>query len=288
MHRLRYLETGEKQQLDLDGNIIRTLGRKQRLPKSQGDKARLVLSAPERVAIVHEIFRMYTQRGMGFKAIANELNGRWIPSPKNGTWSEGTHGGWSQSTVRSLLFNPVYTGDMVWNRRTGGKFHRIAGEQAVARENSGYRGLVSNDKQDHVIVSDTHPAIIDRETWSEVERLRAAKETRGFGSAFRGGRAKASRYVLSGLIRCSHCGQNYVGQTINKGKPRKDGSRVRTRYYTCAGYLSRGRNTCRKTPIPAEAMEAMIWERIGTQVTAFLNNGGTDLLREALSDALKV
>ena len=284
MHRLRYLETGKKEMLDLNGNLMRTLERGQRLPKGQGDKARLVLSTPDRVEVVREIVKMYTQRAMGFRAIASELNGRRIPSPKNGKRSETTHAGWSQSTVRSLLFNPLYTGDAVWNRRTGAKFHRIANERAVPYENGGRRTLVWNQLQDHVVVRDSHPAIIDRETWAEIERLRAEKKRKA--GAFRGGRAKESLYVLSGLIRCGRCGHNYVGQSVNKGRPRKDGSRVRTRYYICGGYLTRGTHACQRTPIPAESIEATVWGQIQRQVDAYFGSDGIKIVREVLTREL--
>jgi hypothetical protein len=66
------------------------------------------------------VFEMY-RRGMGYKAIAAALNERGILSPENGRWSRRTHAGWSVSTIRAIIVNPIYTGAMAYNRRSGGR-----------------------------------------------------------------------------------------------------------------------------------------------------------------------
>jgi DNA invertase Pin-like site-specific DNA recombinase len=91
LYRVRYLETGGKQMIDPDGRVMRTLAPKEKISKEKKDKVRLVLSSPDRVNLVREIYDMYL-RGMGYKAIAATLNERGIPSPKNGNWSTATHG----------------------------------------------------------------------------------------------------------------------------------------------------------------------------------------------------
>jgi DNA invertase Pin-like site-specific DNA recombinase len=287
LHTVRFMESGEKAVFNLDGRQVRTLSRGQRLPKGDADKTRLVLSSPDRVNLVREIFDMYVNQSMGFKSIASRLNERGIPSPKNGRWSRGTHAGWSQSTVRSIIMNPVYTGDTVWNRRTSGKFHRIAGERAVERKNNDSRSLVWNDENDVVVVPGTHPAIIDHKLWESAQQIRLSREKPPAGGHFRSGRAKNSAYLLSGLIRCTNCGHAFIGQSIQKGKRRADGSRVRSRYYLCAGYLSKGTHICRKAPLPAEMLENDIWAIIGRQVDGFMQGGGEILVRKALLKAAK-
>jgi len=60
---------------------------------------------PEAVREIYESF----VGGDSYRAVAQGLNARGIPSPNGGRWIT--------STVRDLLFNPCYCGDAVYNRR---------------------------------------------------------------------------------------------------------------------------------------------------------------------------
>jgi site-specific DNA recombinase len=287
IHVVRFLESGEKSVLSPDGALTRTIRRGQRAPKGVADKARLVLSSPDRVALVREMFGLYANQNMGFKAIACSFNERGVLSPKNGKWSGTTQAGWSQSTVRSIIMNPLYTGDTVWNRRTNGKFHRIAGERAVERESSISGSPEWNDEADVVVVRDTHPAIIDRETFKKCRRLQQQRGKTHYTTAYRSGRGKTSPYLLSGLIKCSRCGHSYSGIPTTKGKARKDGSRVRTYYYTCGGYRSKGTAVCQKATLPRELIEYAILANIKSAVAGFLKEGGEELLRAIFQKCLE-
>ena len=111
---VRYLPGYAKQVFDEHGNTTRSLDPSDHLTFSKEDRGRLVLSAPERVKIVRRIFQWYTSYGLGFKTIADKLNREGVPSPGRKAGFKG----WGMGTIRDILLNPVYTGDMVWNRRT--------------------------------------------------------------------------------------------------------------------------------------------------------------------------
>jgi len=64
--------------------------------------------------------------------------------------------------IRAILVNPIYVGDMVWNRRTDGRFHRISEGHAVDREDVHGARLVPNRQQDWIVVRDTHPPLVSR------------------------------------------------------------------------------------------------------------------------------
>jgi len=70
---VRYLPGLAKQVLNERGEVERTLAPTDRLMVSKEDRARLVLSAPERVEVVRRIFSLYLRDGIGFKAIAHYL-----------------------------------------------------------------------------------------------------------------------------------------------------------------------------------------------------------------------
>jgi DNA invertase Pin-like site-specific DNA recombinase len=123
---LRFMPDGSKQIVDENRNLIRTLVRGESLNISKRDQAKLTPSGPERVEVIKRLFKMYAEQGKGYKSIADTLNGEGVPAPRGPEWSHIYSGFWTDSTIRSILVNPIYAGDMVWNRRQDGRFHRIS------------------------------------------------------------------------------------------------------------------------------------------------------------------
>jgi site-specific DNA recombinase len=100
--------------------------------------------------------------GMGFKGIADELNRRSILSPRGNLWCF--------TTIKSLLENPVYRGDIVWNRRTESKFFACRGQRADRMKPMGESGRVANmPSDDWIVIENATPAIVDRETWDRAQ-----------------------------------------------------------------------------------------------------------------------
>ncbi|MBM3329314.1 MAG: hypothetical protein FJY67_07565 [Calditrichaeota bacterium] len=67
-----------------------------------------------------------------------------------------------------------------------------------------------------------------------------------------------SPYLLSGLIRCAHCGHKWIGYTVNKGRKRKDGSNSKTLYYACSGYVNKGKAVCERRVIGIDVLEGAV------------------------------
>lgn len=176
---LRYLADGSKRMLDERGAVTRALERGATIAVSRRDHCRLTPGEPARVAVVREVFAMYVDEGMGYKAIADRLNARGVAPARGPAWSGRYSGLWSMTTVRAILTNPAYRGDVVWNRRTDARFHRIAGGRAVCRNGSGSGGGVAsgggrrlehNDKADWIVARDAHEPLIDRALWDAAQR----------------------------------------------------------------------------------------------------------------------
>jgi site-specific DNA recombinase len=177
---------------------------------------------------------------------------------------------------------------MVWNRRSGAKLNRIAGGRATPCEMVGKKAPRRNAEADFEIVPGNHPAIVTRERWEAAQQLRAVREKSRKGDGYRGGRAKQSAHLLSGLIRCPRCGHNFGGATVSKGKRRLDGTRVLTRYYECSAYRNKGTSVCQKALVPAVPLEADVLSEIERRVVAFLQDGGAEFLRSGLKSAAKL
>ncbi|MFC1653025.1 recombinase family protein [Planctomycetota bacterium] len=257
---LRFMADGSKQILDKQRNLVRTIIQGESLTISRRDSARLVLSEPGRVALIKRIFHLYTQVGKGFKAIAYTLNHEGIPAPRSPKWSAIYSGKWTDTTVRAIIVNPLYVGDMVWNRRRDGRFHKIRAGHAVDREGVYGARLVPNNESDWITVRDTHEPIIKRRLFEQAKQRRLAnvciKHNPNHGKSWQG---KRSAFILSGLMTCELCGSRYQGVTSNKGRKSKDGSTRKHRYYGCGGYITKGTAVCSKTQnIRKKALEEAV------------------------------
>jgi len=122
---VRFMSDGSKQALDAEGNITRSIPKGEQLQFSKRDKSLLVLGHPERVRIVRQIFDWYVLEGLGYKSIADRLNQLSIPTPTGGTRRTSLCAKWCATTVMSILQNRLYVGDMIWNRLSFAKFHKI-------------------------------------------------------------------------------------------------------------------------------------------------------------------
>jgi hypothetical protein len=69
--------------------------------------------------------------------------------------------------------------------------------------------------------------------------------------------------LSGGVLRCPDCGRGLVAVSAWKGYTRKDGSRKRHFYYTCATGRRRGKEACSYGRTPnARKIEAEVWEAV--------------------------
>ena len=99
-----------------------------------------------------------------------------------------------------------------------------------------------------------HDALIDRDRY---HRLRAMLDARG-GARQR--RPRNPAYLLRGILRCAHC-----DAAMTPASTRKNGTDYR--YYRCVTKDKRGRKACPARPLPAEAIEDFVIDRIREATT---------------------
>jgi DNA invertase Pin-like site-specific DNA recombinase len=313
---LRHMPDGTKQMLEAKGKLVRVLARGESLNISKRDKAQLVPGEPARVKVVRKIFDLYVKDGRGFSAIADALNRAGTPTVRNSQWShiyagkevEGVRG-WRASTIRAILVNPIYAGDMVWNRRADGRFHMIVEGRAVERKQVHGARLVPNDKADWMFVRDTHEGLVSRKTFEAAQQAMAGRGNGGGdwrngciedGAGPNGSRSASgaaakpavggwsgarSRFLLSGLCRCGLCGGRYQGVTRKKGKGRKDGTAVRTFSYACGSYIAKGRSACSFNPVGQEVLEGAVIEAVLKHYAKYKGEAGMTLLTQEVRAA---
>ena len=102
-----------------DGTPIRVLEHGER----KAEKSQRVTLTPGdecEIEVVRRIFAL-RESGKGARYIANTLNGNGIPAPgASRPYSQNRPGKWSQSTVASIIKNPIYIGHYTYNRQVKG------------------------------------------------------------------------------------------------------------------------------------------------------------------------
>jgi DNA invertase Pin-like site-specific DNA recombinase len=287
---VRHQPDGSKLLLDANNKSIRTIPRGETLGISKKDRAHLVPSDPARVATVREVFRMYTEEGKGYKAIAEALNRAGTPTARGKAWSSNHAGLWSVGSVRAILNNPAYTGDLVWNRRTDARFFRITGEgHAVARSDTPgvARRLSHNDERDWMVTSDAHEPLVSRRVYQHAqdrlkERSREAQRLaserprlpREPENGWAGPTSPKARFLLSGLCRCARCGSRYEGHGAPTGTRNDDGPREKVWSYACGGYIRHGRSTCLRGGVAQGTLERLVVDAVREYYRRFRGDAG--------------
>ncbi|WP_285687932.1 recombinase family protein [Actinoplanes sp. NBRC 103695] len=180
--------------------------------RAQGKHKTKLSIDPVRGPVVVQIYTWRVDEKLAYRAIAERLNtdlDRYPPpQPVD---PERAVGRWTGSAVREILFNPKYTGHMVWNRRsTKDKLH-------PGKTNSREEWIVSD--------TPTHPAIISVELFSSAQeiakyRRRSRSETSGTNRH----RQTRVSYPLRSHVLCELCGGRRMHGKCNHAK---------TPYYYC-------------------------------------------------------
>ncbi|MFE3254590.1 recombinase zinc beta ribbon domain-containing protein [Nocardia sp. NPDC059091] len=99
-------------------------------------------------------------------------------------------------------------------------------------------------------VTNTHPAIIDTDTFDHAQSV---LEARGESHAHRA--ANSSGYLLTGRLRCPRCGRAMIGTRAT--------GRSRTyRYYTCFNRTRYDTDKCDFTRLDADSVDAAVLEAL--------------------------
>lgn len=236
---VRVLPDGRREEFGADGKHIRFIEAKEHTArKMKSDIVRLIPGDPVQVAAVRRVFQMCAE-GYGFRNIVIDLNTRGILGPRRTRWN--------RQAIKTMLQNPTYCGALVWNRRTFGKLHGVNADGTPRRK------VVSettrNPRSKWIVVEDVHEPLVSKALFEKAHK--AMDERRG-----RGGLARpTNRYLLSGLIRCQHCGFNFWGCVVKN----TNGDR---RYYVDGGYRAQGIKVCRSTSISAEALDEWVLSQL--------------------------
>ncbi|MCB9796513.1 MAG: recombinase family protein, partial [Alphaproteobacteria bacterium] len=196
----------------------------------------LVPGPDEQVEAVRLMFRLAGDQGKGVRSVVAALNARGIPSPRGGRWGN--------STVYAILRSRTYVGDLTWGKT----------------KKAGRLGRTKAEQDRWIVTQGSHEPLVDRALF---DRCQERLDTRTFDTTPKHHR-KAKRYLLSGLIRCGHCGHGFVGRRQHRAlKGEKKTTYLR---YYCGGYLTMGRGTCASLPLDMQWVDDLVINALRARV----------------------
>ena len=177
--------------------------------------------------IVRFIFNEYS-KGKGYKAITNQINKLGYKTKKGNNFSVGS--------IRDILTNPVYIGEIRYNVRQKWSEKRRR-----------------NINPNPIRVKGKHEAIIDRELWDKVQLILESKKGKP-------SRIYDGEYPLTGILRCPKCGAGMViSRTTNT---LADGTKKRIAYYCCGNWKNKGTSVCNSNTIRVDKANEYVFKKI--------------------------
>ena len=224
------------------------------------DKQKLIID-PEPADVVRRIFQMVID-GNGLRQIADALCAEkiLIPSayatkyhPEN-RHCKDYHDPfrWSGTEVGRILGKQEYMG------------HTVLGKTVSESYKTKKRRDAAPDEL--MIFKNTHPAIVDEETWHNAQRLRKTIRKLGKG--------ENQPYHLTGLLYCADCGAKMTHRQRSKGYQKYDADNA----YVCSAYRQLTRD-CTMHYIRVSVVEKLILEAI-RRVSGYVRKNENEFVQQ--------
>lgn len=157
--------------------------------------------------VIKEIFRLFLS-GYGTDSIARELTTKNIPTPSIVANKSRINSTWHGSTIRKILRNPHYIGNLVQNRET---------TISVTSEKR-----KTNKELEQIVIENTHEGIISGDDFERTQKRIAERSIK---------RPNVKKHLFSNLIFCADCGRR-----MHYNKPRN--------LFICGTFNKKGRENC--------------------------------------------
>ena len=208
------------------------------------DKHHLIIDE-ETAPLVRRIFSMRAS-GMTFRKIARVLNEEGILPPgvryyqrKGQADPRRVNHQWADTTVKSIIRNEVYIGNMV------------QGKSGTLSYKS--RKQVTKDKEQWIRVEGTHEPIISREIWDTVVSI-------DLNQVRKSPAIKTNGSIFSGLLYCADCG--FKMRYHAEHRKYSDGHTELFKSFMCGNYGRSGKTACTIHSIYESALKEVVLQDI--------------------------
>lgn len=215
-------------------------------------QSKLIMAEDDTPNIVKRIYRMYLD-GKGFDAIARTLTREGVPTPAQVIGKKNAGLYWQGTSVKKILSNPHYVGDLVQNRQTTTSV-TIKGREELPKE-----------KQ--IVVSNAHPAIISREDFEAVQRYMEGRKQQK-------AKPKAKKHLFTNYLYCADCGKSLWYVHYRKG-------------YVCGNYYKHGKHVCSQHSIRENNLTGFILEDLRRLTNSLNENDVMEQLEFKVKRAAK-
>ena len=223
--------------------------------KDPNNKFHLIINEKE-AEIVKRVFRLYLE-GNGLTRIAQILTKDGIPVPGESrdigkTRRTALYSSWKQTTIRRILDNRVYLGELVQFKRR--------------KINYKSKRRITVPEEERYICRGTHEAIIDEESFNAVQNI--LKKNKSF-------KGTKHDYLFKGLLFCSECGAR-LNVTYSNYALKKYGE---YRYTTiCYSYSRLYSNICTRHSNSIPELEEVLIKHIKEVCSRYINENLQDEL----------
>jgi len=218
--------------------------------KNPEDNHKLIIDK-DSAEIVKKIFEWKVNEGLGNLSICHRLNNMGILNPTgykkkrlnqnyNNSKIMQEDYSWCPSTVRNILKNDIYIGNITQGKRKvkSYKVHKI--EQVP--------------EEDWITVENMHEPIIDKVLFEKAQKMRKV-DTRVQNNG--------SLSMWAGILKCADCGRSMHKKSCRN----KSGSVYE--YYICSTYRKKSNKLCTKHTLKVEDLENSVLEAIKLHIDMF-------------------
>ena len=223
--------------------------------KDPNNKFHLIINEKE-AEIVKRVFRLYLE-GNGLTRIAQILTKDGVPVPGESrnigkTRKTALYSSWKQTTIRRILDNRVYLGELVQFKRK--------------KINYKSKRRITVPEEERYICKGTHEAIIDEESFNAVQNI--LKKNKSF-------KGTKHDYLFKGLLFCSECGAR-LNVTYSNYALKKYGE---YRYTTiCYSYSRLYSDICTRHSNSIPELEEVLIKHIKEVCSRYINENLQDEL----------
>lgn len=185
-------------------------------------EGKLYIRKDEAPEIVRRIYNEYLE-GSGRESIARRLYNEGVKTPADVAGKKNASDKWNDSTIKLILTNPHYVGDLVQGRTT------TVSVTSKKRK--------KQQKDEMYIFENTHEPIISRDMFEAVQNL--MKQRKKFITA-------PKLHLFTNILFCADCGK---GMWYRSNRPNG---------YICGNYARHGKKACNSHTIKEDFLKETI------------------------------